>query len=262
MVNSQADRERDQVLAVLQARCSSTRLPGKVLELINGRPMIEQQISRIRRAQLIHQLVVATSTDPSDDELVDVCSSLGVPVVRGPLDDVLTRFHMALQEHPANHVVRLTADCPLTSPRVIDEIITRHLESGSDYTSNCMHPTYPDGLDAEIMTASTLEWAVENAKPGPQREHVTLSIYSNPEIFTLTDVTNERDLSHLRWTVDLPEDLEFVRNVYAVLEPLKPNFESEDVLDLVESGRVTSRTDESAQRNSSLKRQLAEDPYA
>lgn len=247
-----------QVLAILQARCSSSRLPGKVLELVNGRPMIEQQIVRIRQAQNIDVLVIATSVDPSDDELVKVCERLGIEVVRGPLDDVLTRFHLALNKYPAAHVARLTADCPLTSPRVIDEVISQHFASGADYTSNNIVPTFPDGLDVEVMKASALEWAYENAEEGPLREHVTLAIYSNPDEFRLENVGMEPDLSHLRWTVDTPEDLEFVRLVYSELERDNPDFDLEDILDAISRGAVPNHTDKVLKRNASLHRQLDE----
>lgn len=249
------------VVGVLQARSSSRRLPGKVLQPINGRPMIEHQIARIRRSQLIEELVVATSTDPSDDGLAQLCASLNVPVIRGPLDDVLGRFHLVMQKYPSSHVVRLTADCPLTSPTIIDEVIRLHLTSKADYTSNCHPPTYPDGLDVEVVRSEALEWAHENAKPGPEREHVTLAVAHAKDRFQLKNLAYVNDLAEHRWTVDVPEDLDFVRDVYALLEPLTPDFDMADVLDAIDAGLLIKHSDSATARNESLTKQLKDNSH-
>lgn len=246
------------VLAVLQARMSSTRLPGKVLQPIEGQPMLARQIERIRRSAMIDELVVATSTDESDDPLAALCEGIGVPVARGSLHDVLDRFHAALEAFPAEHVVRLTADCPLTSPRVIDEVIRLHLTEGADYTSNCHPPTFPDGLDVEVLTEAALRWAHDSAGSVPEREHVTLAIYNRPESFRLANLEMSPDLSALRWTVDLPADLEFARSVYAALVEQDPSFELEDILAAIHAGLIPSHTDKVMERNESLIRQLSE----
>jgi spore coat polysaccharide biosynthesis protein SpsF len=259
MVTSSFSTPRHRVLAVLQARTSSTRFPGKILAEIDGIPMIQHQISRIKRATRIDELVVATSTDPSDDALVALCSDLGVAVVRGSLSDVLGRFMLAASEFPSEYVVRLTADCPLTSPKVLDSVIEMHIEYQSDYTSNCHPPTFPDGLDVEVMTYEALSWAQQNATTSPEREHVTLAIASRPERFTLANLTMQPDCSSFRWTVDLPEDLDFVRSVYAHLYPNKPDFDFQDVFELIETMQVSSHTDKVMLRNESLTRQLSED---
>ena len=259
MVTASVDKAPYRVLAVLQARTSSTRFPAKVLAEIDGIPMLQHQIARIRRATLIDDLVVATSTDPSDDALVELCSELGVAVVRGSLSDVLGRFMLAASEFPAENIVRLTADCPLTSPTVLDAVIELHIESQSDYTSNCHPPTFPDGLDVEVMKYEALHWADQNALTSPEREHVTLAIASRPEKFSLANLPMEPDRSHFRWTVDLPEDLDYVRSVYACLYPYKPDFDLQDVFELIETMQVSSHTDKVMLRNESLIQQLSED---
>ena len=153
------------ILAILQARMSSSRLPGKVLAPILGEPMIARQIERLRRAERIDRLVIATSDQPDDDELAAEAGRIGCDVFRGALDDVLERYYRcATAQAPLpDHVVRLTGDCPLADPGLIDRLIAFHLEGGFDYASTALEPTWPDGLDAEIMTMAALEAAWREA---------------------------------------------------------------------------------------------------
>jgi spore coat polysaccharide biosynthesis protein SpsF len=218
-------------LAILQARMSSSRLPGKVMAPVLGEPMIGRQVERLRCSNRIDELMVATSTDPSDDPLAAYCGVLGVEVFRGPLDDVLERYRAALARRPqAATVVRLTADCPLTDPELIDQLIDHHRDVGADYTSNTLGTrTYPHGLDAEVIRAGALVDAAERADDPYEREHVTPYIYRRPDDFRLAGIQRHESLAQLRWTVDVPTDLVFVRDVYAKLYPLKPAFTTEDV---------------------------------
>ena len=202
------------IVGLLQARMSSTRLPGKVLKEILGRPMILQQLARLSRCKNIERLIVATSIDQADDVLARTCEGAGYEVFRGDLDNVLDRFKSALTGIECDHVVRLTADCPLTDPELIDEIIESHLASGADYTSNTLKPTYPDGLDAEVFKFGALCQAWEHATLPSHREHVTPYIYNHPELFSLNSFEAEEDLSDHRWTVDESEDFQFVSEVY------------------------------------------------
>lgn len=213
---------------------SSSRLPGKVLAPVLGEPMIGRQVERLRRARRIDELIVATSADPSDDPLAAYCEGLGLSVFRGSLDDVLDRYRAALALFPqAEAVVRLTADCPLADPELIDRVIAHHHAQGADYTSNTLGVrTYPHGLDAEVIRPAVLALAAERARDPYEREHVTPYVYRRPEAFRLAGVSRETSLAMLRWTVDLPEDLAFVRDVYAQLYPRDPAFDSEAVADL------------------------------
>ncbi|WP_374571859.1 cytidylyltransferase domain-containing protein [Phenylobacterium sp.] len=222
------------ILGILQARMSSTRLPGKVLQPVLGQPMIARQVERLRRSRRIDRLVVATSDQPDDDGLAEVCEGLGLGVFRGSLDDVLDRFHGALSAFgPADTVVRMTADCPLTDWALIDRVIDAHLEGGGDYASNTPpERTFPHGLDVEVMRAEALETAWREAKDPYEREHVTPFIYRHPERFALAYVSDAPSLAHLRWTVDLPADLAFVRYVYETLYPANPAFTSADIVAL------------------------------
>jgi len=220
------------IVTVLQARMSSTRLPGKVLRPILGRPMIAHQIDRIRRARLIGRLVVATSVRPEDDAVAEAAAAAGAECARGPLDDVLARFHGAVAGR-AEHVVRLTADCPLADWNVIDAAIARHLAAGADYTSNSVRRSFPVGLDVEVMTLAALEAAHREAEEPADREHVTRFLYRRPERFRIEQLVLAADLSPLRWTVDTPEDFALAAAVYGALHPAGPDFDRADVLDLL-----------------------------
>ena len=233
---------------------TSSRLPGKVLADLEGAPMIVRQIERLRRANLLDGLVVATSTDPSDDPLVDVLASLPepVPVIRGSLDDVLDRFVAVIGEFQPAVVVRLTADCPLASPHVIDKVIAAYMESDADYVSNTMQPTYPDGLDVEVVDASVLLEVATESTDAAEHEHVTLGVYRRHDRYQVENVAGTADLSALRWTVDTPEDLAFVRRVYAELYPANPAFDVDDVLALLDREPGLSRTNADAVRNAAL----------
>jgi spore coat polysaccharide biosynthesis protein SpsF len=249
-------------VAILQARMSSTRLPGKVLAPILGEPMLARQIERLRRCTMIDQLVLATSTDPGDDPLADLARHLALPVVRGSLSDVLDRFHQAFLAYPAEHVVRLTGDCPLADWRVIDDIVREHQSSGADYTSNCLQPTFPDGLDAEVMGGEVLQTAWREATRPVEREHVTYFIHQNPARFVLRNVAHATDLSGLRWTVDEPADLAFVQAVYSALYPNNPDFAMVDVLEWVANHPETVAPLGAFTRNAGLAASLAkENPH-
>jgi spore coat polysaccharide biosynthesis protein SpsF len=221
-------------LAILQARMTSTRAPGKVMEPILGEPMIGRQIERLRRCRRIDRLVVATSAEASDDVLVRWCEAAGVTVYRGALDDVLARFAGAAAAFPqAQAVVRLTADCPLTDSQLIDQVIDHHLASGADYTNNTAPiRTYPHGLDVEVMRPQVLVEAQAKATSPHEREHVTPFIYGHPELFRLEGVSRSPSLAHLRWTVDYPRDLDFVREVYGALYSDDPAFDSAAIVAL------------------------------
>lgn len=217
-------------VAVLQARMSSTRLPGKVMKPLAGRPMIERQLERLRRCETLERIVVATSDDPSDDVLAAHLESIGVPVFRGSLTDVLARYLGAARAFGIEgQMVRLTADCPLADPGVIDDCVRLHRELGVDYVSNGRRRTYPHGLDVEVFEVGALEIAGREATDPYDREHVTPFIYRHPERFSLGELVQATDESHLRWTVDTPEDFDFVARVYAALYPGKPDFTSDDV---------------------------------
>ncbi len=211
---SEPSASERRVVAVIQARMGSTRLPGKVLLDLSGRTMLARVARRAGRATLVDGVVIATSVAPGDDPIVDECRRLGVACFRGSEQDVLRRYHDAAAHHRADVVVRITSDCPLIDPEVTDRVIRAFFEHEPDYASNILRRTYPRGLDTEVMTRATLARAFQEATEPYQRTHVTPYIYQHPESFRLLGVTGSRDESAHRWTVDSPDDLELIRAVY------------------------------------------------
>jgi spore coat polysaccharide biosynthesis protein SpsF len=203
------------VVAIIQARMGSTRLPGKVLKDLAGATVLERVVSRLRRCRLVSEVVVATSAEQADDAILNECQRLGTDVFRGSEQDVLDRYYRAAQQARAEVVVRITSDCPLIDPGVSDKTIQAFLSERPDYASNALERTYPRGLDTEVMTFDALKSAWTEARQAYQREHVTPFLYQHPERFKLLSVKGDRDYSQCRWTLDTPEDLEFLRAVYA-----------------------------------------------
>jgi spore coat polysaccharide biosynthesis protein SpsF len=220
------------VVAFIQARVGSTRLPGKVLKDIAGQTMLERVVSRTERAKLLDKVVVATTTEQADDLIDSLCRKRDWPCFRGSQNDVLDRYYQASLAHQVEVVVRITADCPLIDPGVIDQVVSAFLEEKPDYASNTLERTYPRGQDTEVMTQSALGRAWRDAREFYQREHVTPYIYQDPSSFRLLSVASEVDYSHYRWTVDTPEDLSFVRAVYDRMGT-RENFTFRDVLTLL-----------------------------
>jgi spore coat polysaccharide biosynthesis protein SpsF len=214
-------------VAILQARMSSTRLPGKVMADIRGRPMIANQLDRIARAKSLHSVLVATSTDPSDDVLSDFCARAGIAHVRGPLHDVLARYALALDSVPlCDTVVRLTADCPLIDPDLIDDTVAFHTAADVDYAANRFDPA---GLDVEVAKVAALRQAARDATDLYDREYVVPFLYRNPERFSVGFAPRDQDRRAWRWTVDLPSDLAMVRAVFDALAPQGDAFGWRDI---------------------------------
>jgi len=222
------------IAAFIQARMTSTRFPGKVLKPILGRPMLELQIERVRSCQTIDRVVIVTSTALDDQQIVDLCQRINVDFFCGNLENVLNRFYQAAKKFKPDHIVRLTGDCPLIDAKVIDNMVRLYLEKKCDYGTNCMPPTYPDGLDAEIFTFKALKEAYSEVFLPSHLEHISLFFEEQPERFKIANLSNHIDLSGLRWTVDEPQDFEFVKIIFKTLYPVKPLFGMEDILGLLE----------------------------
>jgi spore coat polysaccharide biosynthesis protein SpsF len=247
------------VIGILQSRTTSKRLPRKVLLDLGGRPMIIREIERIRRARRLDAIVLATSDNHLDDELASIVAGEGIAVFRGHLDDVLTRFASAIQQYPCQHVVRLTGDCPFIDPQVIDEVVSHHLATGSDITTNAVEPTFPDGLDVEVVRSESLLIAAAQARLGSEREHVTQFIYNRPERFRISHYKGLVDYSHHRWTVDERADLVFVRQVFDAIYPKNPTFTFRDVLELLERRPELTQINARIGRNEGLATSLNAD---
>ncbi len=222
------------IAAIVQARMGSTRLRGKVLKDIVGNPLLWHIWNRLCRAKTLDNIIVATTDKLQDDPIVSLCKKAGVHFFRGSEDDVLDRYYTTARYFDADIIVRITADCPLIDPEVVDKVVGVFLKGGRDYCSNIKKRTYPDGLDTEVFSFRALEKAWREAKLMSEREHVTPYIHKHSELFRLGDVTQDRDLSHLRWVVDEPRDLEFVRKVYEHLYRPGEIFLMEDVVRLLE----------------------------
>ena len=208
------------VVAIVQARTGSTRLPRKVLADLAGAPVLERVLTRLGRCRRLDEVVVATTDLPGDDVLAELCRARGWPCSRGSEQDVLDRYYQAATAHDAEAVVRITSDCPLIEPAVVDRVVDEFLQRQPQlsYASNVIpRRTYPRGLDTEVFTFAALERAWREDKREAYREHVTPYIYNNPELFSVHCVEHEEDLSHLRWTVDTAEDMELVRRIYEAL---------------------------------------------
>ncbi|MDT8381278.1 MAG: glycosyltransferase family protein [Brevefilum sp.] len=212
-------RTRDPgVIAIVQARMGSSRLPGKVLLDIGGETMLYRVIVRARRAQFVGQVVVATTTDPSDDPVEAFCKSKGFPCFRGDPFDVLDRYYQAARLYGGSTIVRLTADCPLIDPAEIDRTVQAFFQADVDFAANRLPPpmkrTTPIGMDTEVVSSKALNIAWQEAEEKYAREHVMPYLYETPGRFKILLVNHDPDLSHLRLTVDTPEDLALVRKIY------------------------------------------------
>ncbi|HYD74801.1 glycosyltransferase family protein [Ramlibacter sp.] len=246
-------------VAVVQARMGSTRLPGKVLLRTCGKPLLQHQIERVRRCTTIDLLVLATGTNAVDDPVAELGRQLGVAVYRGSPDDVLDRMVQAARPHRPQYLVRLTGDCPLSDPAVIDQVVRAAQAPGVDYASNALHPTWPDGLDVECMRFAALEEAWREARKPSEREHVTPFLHTQPQRYRLADVRHDPDLSALRWTVDEPADFVFVSQVFEHLYPVNPDFGTSDVQALLARLPSLGTLNATHGRNEGYLRSLAQD---
>lgn len=220
---------------IIQARMASTRLPGKVLKQVLGKPLLEYQIERLRRVRRANAIVVATTTNEADQPIVELCGRLGVPCTRGSEEDVLSRYYEAAKSHYADVVVRVTSDCPVIDPAVIDRAIGYFLQHSDevDYVSNMLELTYPYGMAVEVFSFKVLEEAYLEAGSQPEREHVTPFIYGHPERYRLVNIAHAENLSFHRWTVDTKEDFDLVEKIIVALYPVKPDFDTADILELL-----------------------------
>ena len=211
-------------LAIIQARMGSSRLPGKVMLELAGKTVIECVVDRVLKSELVDDVVVATSIDKGNLPLIEKCAAKGIRIFCGSEDDVLDRFYQAAKLFQPENVIRITADCPLLDPQVVDQVVRRHMETGADYTSNTIEPTYPDGLDCEIMKYSVLHETWKKAKLASDREHVTQYIIHHD--FEKQCVRNDIDYSAERWTIDTPEDYALIKKIYDAEECENGDFNS------------------------------------
>lgn len=224
------------VVAIIQARTGASRLPGKVLKEVLGKPLIAYQLERVRNCSNIDQILVATTKQKSDDRIVSLCEKMDIYSYRGSEHDVLDRYYKAASHVQADIIVRLTADCPLIDPSQIDHVIQNYfpIQQPLQYVSNTIKRTFPRGMDTEVFSFAALKETHVKAKSRLDREHVTRYMVNHPEAFTLLNVTYHEDQSQHRWTVDTIEDFMLIKRIMETLYPIKPNFNLEDILHLFE----------------------------
>jgi spore coat polysaccharide biosynthesis protein SpsF len=206
------------VTAIVQARMGSTRLPGKVLRRLAGQPLLAHLVRRLGGCRRLDRVIIATTVDPADDAIEALTRSLGLGCFRGSEEDVLSRYAGAAAEAGADVIVRITSDCPLIDPEVVDSVVARLARGDCDYASNTIRRTYPRGLDTEALTRATLDRLQVIAEPGPAREHVTWLVHRRTDEFRIASVEDEIDSSDLRWTVDTDDDWRLVDRLYRELD--------------------------------------------
>jgi spore coat polysaccharide biosynthesis protein SpsF len=248
------------VVAVLQARTGSSRLPGKVMADLAGKPLLARVIERAQVVPGVQTVVVATTQAERDRPILDLAKACGAKAYAGSEEDVLDRYYQAVRQFDGDIVIRLTADCPLLDPRVSSRVLERYLKGDVDYASNTLVPTFPDGLDTEVFSFAALERAWHESGLASEREHVTPYIWKNPSRFRLASITDEVDRSGLRWTVDEAQDLEFVRAVYKHLyRDGEPPFGMDEVLALLEAKPELKAMNTGFLRNEGYAKSLRED---
>ena len=227
------------ILTVVQARMGSSRLPGKVLLPLAGQPLLVRMVERVRRAQLAGTVVVATTPDAADDAIAALCAAHGLECFRGDALDLLDRHYQAARHYGADVVLKIPSDCPLIDPAVIDEVVGYYLHFADryDFVSNLHPATFPDGNDVEVMPIEALETAWREARRPLEREHTTPFFWENPARFRLGNVAWDAGLDYSmthRWTIDYPEDYDFIKAVYEALYPRNPTFGLPDIVALFE----------------------------
>lgn len=226
------------ITAIIQARSGSTRLPEKIFKELFGKPILWHVHNRVQQSKLISQIIIATTTLREDDKVEAFCSSNKFLFYRGSSDDVLSRYYEASRKFNADVIIRITSDCPVIDPVVLDKMIEEYLKEFKankiDYLSNTIHRTFPRGLDVEIFSMDVLEKIFNEAREHFEREHVTPYIYQHPEIFKIKNFENDKDLSSLRLTVDTNEDFELIEKIYAALYSEDKIFLLEDIVQLFE----------------------------
>jgi spore coat polysaccharide biosynthesis protein SpsF len=241
------------IIGVIQARTSSKRLPKKVLLEINNHPVVKWQIERVKRVGLLDELVLATTTHQEDEPLVSIARECQIKVLRGEENDVLSRFYKVIDLYKPDVIVRITADCPLFMPDLCDSMLRYYLSQPCDYLSNTLVPTWPDGCDVEIVSKESFDKLKKLQLTSEEKEHVTLGMYRQREMFRCFNFLNDNDESKHRWTLDCQEDYIFIKSVYELFKGRELEFTYKDVMNLFSNEILEPRIDEGEMRNSALR---------
>lgn len=246
------------IWAIIQARTSSQRLPQKVIKEIEGLPLIVYVIRRVKYSKYGKNICLATTSESEDDILEKIAKEENIGIFRGDKEDVLSRYYFAAKELRVQDIIRITGDCVLIDPYIIDKVTDFYLTSHADYASNIHPPTFPDGLDVEVFSMHCLEHAYKAAKKRYYREHVTPFIWENKEIFKITNYTNNEDLSQMRWIVDEERDFRFVSEIYKKLKP-KQIFFMDDILGVLRREHSLADINAGIMRNEGFFKSLSEE---
>ena len=251
--------EKMKASVIIQARMGARRLPGKVLLKTCGKSVLEHIIERVSRAKRVDQIVIATTISEEDLPIVSFAASKGIKVFCGSEQDVLDRYYQAARLFEFKHIVRITGDCPLIDPKIIDDIIGVYFKHKVAYAANGIEPTFPDGEDVEVFSFQALEKAWEKAVLASQREHVTSFIRDNAKKFKQYSFKQAKDLSQLRWTLDEPQDWVLIRKIFQHLYPLKPAFSMQDILQALDQHPQWNQVNGHIKRNEGYALSLKKD---
>ena len=254
-------KEKIKVLAIIQARLGSTRLPGKVLLPLGQKTVLENVYDRVLSAKEIDQVIVATTIKSGDDRLAEFCKEKGIETFRGSENDLLDRYYQTAKKYGTEHIVRITADCPLIDPGIIHRAVIEHLDKKNDFTCTAFlnSETFPDGEDVDVFTFAALEEAWKNAKIPYQREHVTQYFTANTDKFKISNIEYKENLSSLRWTLDESSDYEFIKAIYKGLDKEGKIFGMKEILRYLSDHPELEKINHQIIRNEGLKKSLSQD---
>jgi spore coat polysaccharide biosynthesis protein SpsF (cytidylyltransferase family) len=247
------------ILAIIQARMRSLRLPGKVLFRLGDKTVLEGVVERIKKSKLVEETIVATTLKKEDLKIASLCSAKGIRVYRGSEDDVLDRYFQAAKLLKPDHIVRITADCPFIDHKIVDKTIRLHLSKRADYTSNTIKETFPDGEDVEVFTFKALKATWKNARLRSEREHVTPYMKKHPGTFKIENLECGKDFSQKRWTLDEKKDYEFMKIIYANLHKKNSVFGMDEIIGFINRHPEYEKINRGIKRNEGYSRSLRED---
>lgn len=256
--------EKIKIFAIIQARMASTRLPGKILmELLPGKNVLECMLERVSRSKFINKIVVATTNNPKDKKLVDFLKSIRQEYFVGSENDVLDRYYHAAKKNVSSEkdiLVRLTSDCPVIDPEIIDAVIESYFDNNCDFASNTLFPyTFPDGMDTEVVSFKNLEKAWREAVLPSHREHVTFYFWQNPKLFRIFYYKSPKDRSSYRLTLDYPEDYQLLKNIYQNLYGAKKDFNLEDIIKYLDANPKIKNLNATIARNAGWRTSFKQD---
>jgi spore coat polysaccharide biosynthesis protein SpsF len=251
-------KNKKKVTVMIQTRTGSTRLPKKSLALIEKKPMIWHVVNRVKEIRNVDQIALITTRKKTDKILLDLAKKYGIIGYAGDVNDLLNRHFQCAIKIEADPIIRITSDCPLIDPKIVEKVLKFYLDHDYDYVSNIIEPSFPDGQDVEVFSLNALKKAVKNAKLSSEREHVSPYFTKKQNKFKLYNIKNEKDLSHMRWTVDQKQDLTFVRKIYSKMKP-KTVFSIKEILRIISEEPELQNINKGIKRNEGYVKSLKND---